>query len=607
LRNDKYEVKHKVNGARVNVEFDTSDKTDSTLKFTVDGKSFVARYPNEAQDIIIRELENKNLKQFDLVVDKLDTDSDEEILNEGPGAVLGDLAGKAVGDAWKGVKNFAKGVKDTAKDVAKTTKSIAKSASNDWKQSKTRAKVVDATRAIKDAENVDDFKAKYNARQDGRKLSDKARSQSYNGKIGKTIGDMQDWKFEVNGKKMTYDQFMKMPEKNREHMIKNNTVKCYDLMGRPITVQDQAKRLSGLKLEKLLLREFVGKKKTFSQWFDETVSDNREQFYPFANYIKTFPNAEVLANATAEDIRNNAHQFYDVYDVDSADREQAFHFASEELDMDYDDFYYAWLRETPIVTESLNEDWTHFEFKSGSNPYIAKDEREKNRILKKYGNKAKEIKPNYYMVDDSEGDRDFFKVDESVEELSVGDKFEAKLPSGNLETFTVNKVLPDAYQVKERTKDGDMIYKVNKNQVTRKIDGDLAEAFSPNESGVQSVKVYNQYNYTIQELRIDNDAKSFERGNFTMGKPDKKFKNRQQYEDLVDQLKELGYTEISSDYQSLRNKSRKGVPTNEGYELLNGTKVECYSDYKVASIRARKLGLVESEYGDLPGGYSFCT
>jgi hypothetical protein len=60
---------------------------------------------------------------------------------------------------------------------------------------------------------------------------------------------------------------------------------------------------------------------------------------------------------------------------------------------------------------NLGEDWAHFEFKSGSNPYIAKDEKEKNRILKKYGNKAKEIKPNYYMVDDSEGNRDFFNED----------------------------------------------------------------------------------------------------------------------------------------------------------------------------------------------------
>ena len=91
------------------------------------------------------------------------------------------------------------------------------------------------------------------------------------------------------------------------------------------------------------------------------------------------------------------------------------------------------------------------------------------------------------------------------------------------------------------------------------------ESFKPSDTGIQSVKCYNQHNYTIQELRVDNDNKTFERGDFTFGKPDKKTKNRQEFEDIVDSLKELGYTEIKSDYHSMRNKSRKGVPTNEAY------------------------------------------
>ena len=91
------------------------------------------------------------------------------------------------------------------------------------------------------------------------------------------------------------------------------------------------------------------------------------------------------------------------------------------------------------------------------------------------------------------------------------------------------------------------------------------ESFKPSDTGIQSVKCYNQHNYTIQELRVDNDNKTFERGDFTFGKPDKKTKNRQEFEDIVDSLKELGYTEIKSDYRSMRNKSRKGVPTNEAY------------------------------------------
>lgn len=95
----------------------------------------------------------------------------------------------------------------------------------------------------------------------------------------------------------------------------------------------------------------------------------------------------------------------------------------------------------------------------------------------------------------------------------------------------------------------------------------LGESFNPANRGIQYVKCYNQYNYTIQELRVDNDNKTFERGQFTMGKPDKKTKNRQEFEDIVDTLKELGYTEIKSDYHSMRNKSRKGIPTNESIDV----------------------------------------
>lgn len=102
------------------------------------------------------------------------------------------------------------------------------------------------------------------------------------------------------------------------------------------------------------LDEGVGSAKTFSQWFDEVEDSERKEFYPFDNYVKAFPNAECLRDATAEDIRNNAHKFYDVYDVDSSDREKAFNFASEELGLDYDVFYYAWLRETPI-SNKFNE------------------------------------------------------------------------------------------------------------------------------------------------------------------------------------------------------------------------------------------------------------
>lgn len=112
--------------------------------------------------------------------------------------------------------------------------------------------------------------------------------------------------------------------------------------------------------------------KTFSQWFDETNEGKYDKewepkYYPFTNYIKTFPNAEVLKDATAEDIKNNAHRFYDLWDVDSADREHAFTFASEELGIDYDTFYYAWLYNKPI--KGVNESVDEFEFDDEFNAY----------------------------------------------------------------------------------------------------------------------------------------------------------------------------------------------------------------------------------------------
>lgn len=87
--------------------------------------------------------------------------------------------------------------------------------------------------------------------------------------------------------------------------------------------------------------------------------------------------------------------------------------------------------------------------------------------------------------------------------------------------------------------------------------------FKLGEKDIQYVKVYNQYGYTIQEIRIDNVKKTFKRGNFSIGH-DKAYKNRQVYEDFIEELIAQGYTEIPSDYRCLRNKTRKGVPMTEG-------------------------------------------
>lgn len=72
--------------------------------------------------------------------------------------------------------------------------------------------------------------------------------------------------------------------------------------------------------------------------------------------------------------------------------------------------------EHPYTAKNLvkiEEDWAHFEYKSGANPYIAKTEKEKQRILKKYKDKVKEVKPNFYKIDD---------MPENIEEKFEGGK-----------------------------------------------------------------------------------------------------------------------------------------------------------------------------------------
>lgn len=102
---------------------------------------------------------------------------------------------------------------------------------------------------------------------------------------------------------------------------------------------------------------------TFAEWFDKwypethEVEDN-DTAYPFANYIKTFPDAKCLADATAKDIADNAANFDEVYPVESMDREYAFIFASDKLGIDYDELADKYYNESEDITESeiLDED-----------------------------------------------------------------------------------------------------------------------------------------------------------------------------------------------------------------------------------------------------------
>lgn len=66
--------------------------------------------------------------------------------------------------------------------------------------------------------------------------------------------------------------------------------------------------------------------------------------------------------------------------------------------------------------DDLEEGYTHFEFEEG-NSYIAKTEEEKQRLLKKYGDKAIEIKPGFYKVDNKTTDN--FALEESAQPIDL--------------------------------------------------------------------------------------------------------------------------------------------------------------------------------------------
>lgn len=82
------------------------------------------------------------------------------------------------------------------------------------------------------------------------------------------------------------------------------------------------------------------------------------------------------------------------------------------------------------LSENLKEDWAHFSFKSGSNPYIAKTEKEKEKILKKYKNKVKELKPNFYEINDLDN-----SLKEDLNKPNIITRTELLKPAKLRETF----------------------------------------------------------------------------------------------------------------------------------------------------------------------------
>lgn len=113
--------------------------------------------------------------------------------------------------------------------------------------------------------------------------------------------------------------------------------------------------------------------------------------------------------------------FIDEYDHDDWTEEvRDFDFESEDdVDFELEQLYDLCDNIDVFVAldfdESLEEDWYVFEYESGANPYIAKSERERDRIIRKYQDRVEDLGNGNYIIHDR--DEDLFSVDmnESLE------------------------------------------------------------------------------------------------------------------------------------------------------------------------------------------------
>ena len=114
-----YRVIHNSGGTSVLVKFDMTNPEDSTLKFAVDKNRFVAKTVKEAQEYILRELDAKHRRQFDIDLGE-SINVETEPLEEGGLKDLGKAIGKKIGQAGKNVKNKISNAIDRLADSAKT-------------------------------------------------------------------------------------------------------------------------------------------------------------------------------------------------------------------------------------------------------------------------------------------------------------------------------------------------------------------------------------------------------------------------------------------------------------------------------------------------------
>ena len=69
--------------------------------------------------------------------------------------------------------------------------------------------------------------------------------------------------------------------------------------------------------------------------------------------------------------------------------------------------------------------WTLFKYEDGSNPYIAKTEKEKQRIINKYKNRIEKIQEDVYYIKEKQKEI-YYPLFQKV-----GDTMEGQLKNGN--------------------------------------------------------------------------------------------------------------------------------------------------------------------------------
>lgn len=151
---------------------------------------------------------------------------------------------------------------------------------------------------------------------------------------------------------------------------------------------------------------------------------------------------------------------------------------------------------------TTNKGWTHFTYKSGANPYVAKTSLEKNRILKKYRNSTRKTGDSSYEIDDTKKNKDLFSVNEDASAKAYG----KKLGSENIQYYSL----------------------------------------------------MNRFNYTIKQVRIDNNNKTYEIGSFKIPHRTSSTHNGAEFKRFIDSLKEKGYTEVKNSKNDLSENAKGG-------------------------------------------------